>query len=155
MLAAKKTDKPVKEVEQLQQRVAELEEAVKRTQADYHNMMRRHQEQSQRQAKMAGAEIVRALIQPLSHLELAAKQLNDKGLDMVVQQFWQQLNSEGVEKAGAVGDQFNPLTMEAISRQGEGETVIAVSQPGYTVHGEVIQPAKVVVGSMTTSEKKE
>jgi molecular chaperone GrpE len=137
----------------LQKRITELEEAVKRSQADYKNMMRRHQEQSQRLSRMAAASFAEALAQPLAHLELAAKQLNDAGLTMVMTQLWQQLNTQGLHQVGAVGDDFNPHTMEAISREGEGDTVIKVSQPGYTLYGEVIQPAKVVVGSMNSSKK--
>jgi molecular chaperone GrpE len=136
-----------------QDRITALEEAVKRSQADYNNMMRRHQEQSQRASKMAAFDFAEALVQPLSHLELAAQQLNDKGLNMVISQLWQQLQSQGLQQVGKVGDDFNPHLMEAISREGEGDTVIKVSQPGYTLYGEVIQPAKVVVGSMKSSKK--
>lgn len=140
-------------VEKLQTDLAEaraqvqaLAEREKRVLADYQNLIRRSQEDRVKVAKLAGAEFVSVLLQPLDHLSRAATQLKDKGLDMVVSQFWQVLGEMGLKEIPVTGQKFDVTTMEAIERKGEGEKVVAVASKGYTLNGEVIQHAKVVLG---------
>jgi molecular chaperone GrpE len=121
-------------------------EREKRALADYQNLVRRSQEDRLRVAKLAGAEVVGALLEPLDHLGLAATQLKDKGLDMVVGEFWQVLGEIGLAEIPVMGLPFDLSTMEAVERTGKGEKVTQVVKKGYTLNGEVIQHAKVVLG---------
>jgi molecular chaperone GrpE len=143
---------------ELTTKIAELEtqlqaavEQNRRGQADYQNLLRRQQEQASRLSRLASRELVEALLQPLYHLELAAAQLQDPGLNMVVTQFWQQLNNQGLEKVGRVGDTFDPQLMEVVESHGSSQTVSKIMQPGYRLHGELVQPAKVVVGTAVSN----
>jgi molecular chaperone GrpE len=145
-----------KKIEQLEQELAQLHDALTQAQekerraiADYHNLQRRTQSDAARLAKFASKELMAELVQPLEHLSMAAAQLQDKGLQLVIEQFWQVLSDNGLREYNPLDEQFTVETMEAVEREGDGNTVIKVLRPGYLLHGEVIQHAKVVVGSKT------
>jgi molecular chaperone GrpE len=145
-MAKDTTDAHLAQVAQLEAQLTAAKENERRALADYQNVLRRQQEERLRTIKLATEDFVRALVQPLDHLHLAAQQLNDKGLHMVMGQFWHTLREYGLEEFGKVGDEFNPLTMEAVESIGEGQVVQKIMQPGYTLNGEVIKVAKVIVG---------
>lgn len=131
---------------QTQQQLTEAQERERRALADYQNLVRRNQEERQRIAKSTAQEVVGTLLDPLQHLNLAAKQLNDQGLDLVTNQFWQRLRDLGLQEIDVMDKEFDVATMEVVEKKGDGNKVIDVRQPGYTLHGEVLQHAKVVVG---------
>lgn len=115
--------------------------------ADYNNLMRRTQQERGQIAKLASLRLVEELLQPIEHLKLAAKQLDDAGLYMVEKQLWQVLSEHGLEEIEVLGQPFNVETMEAVESEAEGDRVVKVLRPGYTLNGEVIQHAKVVLGN--------
>jgi molecular chaperone GrpE len=139
------------ELEHLQTSLLQAQESERRAIADYHNLMRRTQEERVKMVKLAGREIIEGLLQPLEHLYLAKEQLKDKGLDMVYQQFQQALRSEGVEEIECLGKEFDPHTMEVVGKESVKESkqidkVVKIAQRGYRLNGEVIRHVKVVVG---------
>jgi molecular chaperone GrpE len=134
------------ELKKLSDRVAAAEDKEKRALADYQNLVRRTQEERSRLVKLAGREFASSLLQPLDHLSLAAAQLQDKGLDMVVQQFWKTLQEQGLEEMELMNQPFDPELMEVVDKQGEGDTVQKVIKKGYRLNGDVIQVAQVVIG---------
>lgn len=128
------------------------QESEKRVLADYQNLLRRTREEKVEWARLANLELVEAMLEPLRNLSLAAKSLNDQGLDMVITQFWQKLNDQGLEEISAdqvLNQPFDVETMEAVERKGEGELVIEVLTPGYKLNDRVITHARVIVGSAT------
>ena len=133
------------QVEQLQQEVSQAKEGQLRSQADYHNLVRRTQEEKARFFQMATREFAESLLQPLDHLGLAAEQLNDPGLSMVLKQLWQTLNDQGLEEIPVMGKSFDSSVMEVVDKKGNGETVVSVIKKGYRLNGDVIQHAKVIV----------
>lgn len=141
------------EAQQLSAQIAELKSALaassereKRVLADYQNVVRRSQEDRVRFAKMAASEFVETLLAPLDHLSLAAAQLNDKGLGMVVTEFWQVLQNQGLEEIEVLGKPFDVSVMEVVDKQGKANKVTSVVSRGYRLNGEVIRHAKVVLG---------
>ena len=47
----------------------------------------------------------------------------------------------------AVDGVFDPMLHEAVDmREGEDNKILEVAEKGYTLHGKVLKPAKVVVG---------
>lgn len=134
-------------VEQLQAQLDQAVERERRAQADYQNLMRRTQEERTRLIALANSDLLEELLQPLDHLELAAGQLKDKGLDMILGQFKSTLSQFGLEKIDALGKKFDIATMEVIEKENEtGDKVIKVVANGYTLNGQVIRHAKVVIG---------
>ncbi len=129
----------------LEQQLIQAREAERRALADYQNLAKRNQEQQLKMVKFASRELLSALMQPLDHLDLAAAQLKDPGLDMVVKQFWQVLETAGVQEVAAVGQPVDPRTMEVVQAGDKKQKVTQVIRKGYLLHGELLQPAKVII----------
>jgi molecular chaperone GrpE len=138
------------EVQLLQEKLVAAQEAERRAKADYHNLVRRTQDERAMLIKLATKSFVGDLLQPLSHLTLAAQQLKDKGLDMVIGQLWQTLENQGLKEINPVGQKFDITTMEAVDKEDDidenNAEVVKVVKTGYSLNGEVIDHAKVVVG---------
>ncbi len=114
--------------------------------ADYNNLVKRQASQQSQLAAMAARELIEKLISPLHHLQLAAEHLDDQGIKMVVDEFLKVLNAEGLEEINPLGQEFDERTMEAVEKDGKGLKVKKVLQRGYLYKGQVIKPAKVIVG---------
>ena len=149
------TDEKIEETETVseeQQKIQELQillanslEREKRALADFANLQRRSQEERLNFIKMANKDFCQALLQPLSHLSLAAAAIKDRGLDMVIEQFWKELENFGLQEIEVLGKKFDLNTMEAVEKKDKGEQVISVVRKGYILNGEVIQPAQVIL----------
>ncbi len=129
---------------------AQLERAQdkeRRALADYQNLVRRTQTDTAKFAKFATRELVTQLIQPLEHLRLAAQQVKDPGLELVITQLWHVLEQNGVTVIDPLGQEFSVETMEAVDQTGDGTHVTQVVTRGYLLNGDVLQHAKVLVGS--------
>lgn len=135
----------VDQVAQLQNELAQAEQKYQRALADYQNLVRRNREESVRKAKLATKDFVTNLVVPLNHLALAAQQLKDPGLDMVVSQLWQTLNQEGLEQVECLGKPFDAEMMEVVEITKAGKKVTKVLSPCYQLNGEIIQFAKVIL----------
>lgn len=126
-------------------------EKERRALADYQNLVRRNQEERTRMARFAALDFVETILEPLGHLSLAAQQINDHGLNMVVDQLWGKLNEAGLEEINPVGQRFDVSTMEAVHTEGsklgdDGMGLVKkVVTKGYKLNGEVIRHAKVAV----------
>lgn len=136
-------------IAQLESQLITAQESEKRALADYQNLVRRSSQERVEWAKLATLEFVEALIEPLRNLNLASQNLNDQGLNMVVAQFWQKLEEQGLQEITAeqIKDQpFDVETMEAVEKKGDGDTVLEVLTPGYKLNDKVISHARVIVG---------
>lgn len=140
------TDQIADQVKALETQVQQLKEQQLRAQADYQNLVRRQQEERAKFVKFANADLMLSLLENFDHLEMAAAQLKDAGLSMVLGQLQKVLQEYGLEEIKALDQPFDVQTMEAIDRQGEGEKVIKVQSKGYKLNGEVIKHAKVIIG---------
>jgi len=78
-----------------------------------------------------------------------------KGVLKIKEQFEGFLKNQGVEKIKTIGEKFNPefheviekkaLPAEASAKEGAEGEIIEEVQAGYTMHGQVIRPAKVII----------
>ncbi|MDH5533488.1 MAG: nucleotide exchange factor GrpE [Candidatus Pacebacteria bacterium] len=145
-------------IEKLNGELELAREKERRAVADYQNLVRRNREEKVKIAKFAALDLVETIIDPLSHLSLAANQINDQGLNMVISQLWMKLNDAGLEEIDPIGQQFDVNTMEAVADPSQGksevgidehdeekQTVIKVVAKGFKLNGEVIRHAKVIV----------
>jgi len=126
----------------------ELEQAKDKEQrslADYQNLVRRTKEEKFKIIKFATKDFVESLIQPLDHLSLAAGQINDAGLNMIVVQLWKVFKDNGLEKIDCMGKEFNVDIMEVIEKGEKGKKVVKVVKDGYFLNDEVVQHAKVIL----------
>src|SRR3989344_4694098 len=139
--------KKTKVSEQKQEKTQELENQLKRALADYQNIERRVEEERRLLSQLSSAILIEKFLPVLDNLESAQTHLNDQGLDMVIKQFKQILDSENVTEIEATGQTFNPNLHEAAEVQaGENDnTVVKVLTKGYKLNDRVLRPARVVV----------
>lgn len=143
-------------VKELQQKISELTEALKRERADAENLRRRTNEEKMRLGEFYKAMVVQGLLPALDNLERAFKHtpkgLKDneyiKGIQGVMKQFEQSFTQLGVKRIKTVGEIFDPKLHEAVQMEdGDGtvEVVCEELQPGYRIGDEVIRHAMVKV----------
>lgn len=128
-------------------RHVELENQLRRTLADYQNLERRIEEERKLLSKLSAALLIEKLLPVLDNLENAQKHLQDPGLELVIKQFKETLESEGVSEINAEGEIFDPNIHEAIEAEAgeEDNKVVRVLAKGYRIEDKVIRPARVVV----------
>lgn len=131
----------------LQQQVRDLEHKWKRAVADYQNLERRIKDQQQTFIKFANAMLIEKLLGVVDDLEKAGEHVKNPGLSLTIERFKKILEEEGVVKIEALGKEFDHNLMEATEIvAGEKNKVFKVSRTGYTLNGELLRPAKVLVG---------
>ncbi len=143
-------------LEELQQQIGEITQALQRERADSENIRRRTEEQLSSLKIRTKADVVRELLPVIDNFERALKHVpkdleqNDyvKGVQGVVKQFEDTLKQMGVERIKTVGEIFDPRLHEAVTMdEGEGdiEVVSDELQSGYVLGDDVIRHAMVKV----------
>lgn len=158
-MSQKKQETGNKKLEELQQQLVALTEALQRERADSENIRRRHEADITGLKDMVKASVVRELLPVIDNFERANKHVpkdlakNDfiKGIQSIVSQFEKTLSGMGVERIKTVGELFDPHLHEAVSVEGDGrsldseEVVCEELQPGYRLGDEVVRHAIVKV----------
>lgn len=143
-------------INDLEEKITELTEALQRERADALNVRRRADEDKAKLASFYRVMIVRDLLPAIDNLERALKHAPKdleghdyiKGVQGVVKQFEQTFRDMGVERIKTVGEIFDPKLHEAIHmEEGDGnvEVVCEELQPGYIMDDDVIRHAMVKV----------
>lgn len=143
-------------LQELQDQVRDLTEALQRERADATNIRRRHEEQINGLSIMVKTDVVKELLPVIDNFERALKHVpkdlekNDyiKGINAVVKQFENTMERMGVARIKTVGEHFDPELHEAVSiDEGEGpnEIVSEELQAGYSIGNDVIRHAVVKV----------
>ncbi len=131
----------------LQPQLAQLQEKLDRSLADYANLEKRIDSQRQMFVTLATVSIISKMIDVLDDLQLAQDNLQDQGLKITIDKFINVLKSEGLEEIKVENLDFDPNTMECVDVvDGDENKVISVRKRGYTLNSQVIRPAQVVVG---------
>lgn len=129
-------------------KIAELEELVKRTVADYHNLENRMQEEKKSMSAYFVTELLKRLLPAFDTLFLAAKYTKDQGIELTVKQLLDALKNEGVVRIETEGMDFNPALMECVEVvAGDSGKVIEEVSPGFTYAEKLLRVAKVKVGA--------
>jgi molecular chaperone GrpE len=130
------------------QKIADLENKWKKALADYENLQKRIEKERQDFIKFSSARILDKLLPVLDSLESCQGRLEGKGLELLLRQLREILESEGLKEIEAKGKIFDPLMMDAVEMgPGEKNKVIGVIMKGYELNGRVLRPAKVKVGA--------
>lgn len=148
----KKTDK--KDLE-----IAELEDKLKRVQAEFENYKRRSKADLEDMAKFGAENMVLQILPVLDNFERALQTQPTKetvdnfyvGMDMIEKQLLEALLCQGLEKIEAVGQPFDPnyhegVMNEPVSDEALADTVLAELQTGYLLNKKVVRPSMVKVG---------
>jgi molecular chaperone GrpE len=166
----KKLDQMEKELDQLREQIRILEEEkqkvfeqLQRVSADYTNYQKRTAKQIADSVAYDKKVILRSLLPSLDNFEHAFAGISTvhgeeslqkmiEGIRLIYDHMIDALKSHGVEKIDAMGKPFSPDLHEAMMQREEADkennTVLEVYQPGYTLGGQVLRPAKVIVNRL-------
>ncbi|OFZ21458.1 MAG: nucleotide exchange factor GrpE [Bdellovibrionales bacterium GWB1_55_8] len=146
-----------KKIEELEGKLKEQESKYSYLYADFDNYKKRVIKERADLLKFGWEAPARDLLQVLDNLERGlahAPAGTDKaltqGLEMVVSQFKGILEKQGIQTVTSLGKPFDPNYGEAVAQEPSDQpsgTVIREHSPGYTLHGRLLRPARVVVSS--------
>ena len=147
------------EVEKLRGDAAEVRDQYLRLQAEWDNYRRRTAKERLELIDTAGKDILTGFLPVLDDCQRALNVLREsegseaaiEGTELIFNKLMGYLNQRGVERIEARGAVFDTDFHEAVAQfpvedPEKKNTVIDVTQEGYTLNGNVIRYAKVVVG---------
>ena len=156
-----KVKNPITEIEkQLEECKKQKEEYLngwKRERADFINYKKEEIERITELIKYANEGLILKILPILDNCLAAEKNIPDdlkkdehvKGLLQIHQQMRGFLKSQGLEEIKTMGEKFDPNFMEAVEEIENKDKIAGVIieeiQKGYTLHGQIIRPAKVKV----------
>ncbi len=124
--------------------------------ADFENYKRRTRQELGDRTQYANEELLRKLLPILDNLRRAMDHAPEgidrnwfDGLRIVMRQFEDTLQAQGISTIPAVGEKFDPSKHEAIASEETDEheegTIVEEMQPGYRLHERVLRPTLVKV----------
>ena len=145
-------------IDEMTQRIAELDNRYKRALADYQNSQRRAIENERRARQEGMASVVESLIPVMDNFKLSlnidptqasAEQIFG-GVKVILDELTRTLGTYGVAPIEpAPNDEFDPMRHQAMmmvdSEEVEPGRVVMMLQAGYALGDRVIRPAKVSV----------
>ena len=157
-------EKNLEELTNLQQELSEAKERAQenlagwqRAQADYANFKKESENRQKDLFEFANAAFMAEVLPIYNHFKLALEHIPEDqrkidwviGLMHIKKQFQDWLKKYKIEEIQTVGELFNHNLHEAVTHEEkdgyESEMVFAEVQPGYTLSGKVLMPAKVRV----------
>jgi molecular chaperone GrpE len=160
----RKIAEQAEEIEKLKQEKGELKDQYLRLQAEWDNYRRRTAKERLELVDSASKKVLTGFLPILDDCQRALNVLREsaadgtvdaqaavEGTELIYNKLTAYLNSCGVERIDAVGAAFDTDFHEAVAQfpvedPAKKNTVIDVTQEGYTLNGAVIRYAKVVVG---------
>lgn len=147
------------EAEKAKEEIKGLTDEAARARADYYNLRTRVERDMERDRKLAAERALSKLLPVFENLERVCGAIEDKegnlykGITMVIKQFWNAMESLGLEQVSTEG-QFDPSLHEAVSIEPVDEEakdghIIDVPRKGYKLAGRVIRVPQVRVGKYT------
>lgn len=137
-------------MDELQARIAELEDKNLRMMAEFDNFRRRTNKEKLELMETAGERIFTEMLPLVDDFERAIKATEDEGVKLIYQKFLSFLDKNDVHPIETEGADFNTDEHEAVTTFAAGEDkkgkVIDCTQKGYKLGDKVIRFAKVVVG---------
>lgn len=137
-------------MDELQARIAELEDKNLRMMAEFDNFRRRTNKEKLELMETAGERIFTDMLPLVDDFERAIKATEDEGVKLIYQKFLSFLDKNDVHPIETEGVDFNTDEHEAVTTFAAGEDkkgkVIDCTQKGYKLGDKVIRFAKVVVG---------
>ncbi len=137
-------------MDELQARIAELEDKNLRMMAEFDNFRRRTNKEKLELMETAGERIFTEMLPLVDDFERAIKATEDEGVKLIYQKFLSFLDKNDVHPIETENVDFNTDEHEAVTTFAAGEEkkgkVIDCTQKGYKLGDKVIRFAKVVVG---------
>lgn len=140
------------DLEQVKREKQEYLDGWQRAKADYVNALKRFEDEKAAAQARGMAKAAKAFIGVLDSLDRAETAGEvPESFKAIAKQLHDAATSLGLEKFGAVGEEFNPglhdaLGQDLVDSKDMDDTVTMVLEPGWKAGDEVIRPAKVRVG---------
>jgi molecular chaperone GrpE len=162
--ASSKKKKPVikshrKEVEELGNKIIELNDKYLRLSAEFDNYRKRTLKEKMDLVKSGGETVLLKILPVVDNLERAMSSIREtteidavkQGIELIYNNFSEFLKQNGVTPIDCLNQDFNSDVQEAITKipvtdPGQKGKVVDVIEKGYYLHDKVIRYAKVVVG---------
>jgi len=143
------------ELESREERIDELESALKRSKADFKNYKQRAKKRQQEIRERATEDFVGRVVSVRDNLVRALDQDEDAdirpGIESTLEEFDRILDDENVSPIDpAAGEDVDPTRHEVLMRVDDDRpegTVVDVFQPGYEMAGSVLREAQVTVST--------
>jgi len=141
--------------------IAELKDKLLRAHAEMDNLHKRSQRDVADAHKFGIEKFATSLLEVMDNLERAldVEEGNEaavrKGIELTLNSWHEMMKRFDVKRIDAMGQVFDPHHHEALSQMPSDEpagTVIAQHVAGYTLHGRLIRPARVLVSSGPAAE---
>ena len=157
--ASEEGSKSAQALETALEQVQNAKDDLLRVQAEMQNLRRRTEQDIEKAHKYGQDKLCIELLAVMDNLERAQEAASNsedeaikairEGVDLTVKGFADCFKKFNIETVDPLGEPFDPQLHQAMSMQenteSEPNTVIAVMQKGYTLHGRVIRPAMVMV----------
>ncbi|MBI6545959.1 MAG: nucleotide exchange factor GrpE [Cyanobacteria bacterium NC_groundwater_1444_Ag_S-0.65um_54_12] len=144
------------ELERARHDLAGQQDLQLRARADLDNWQKRLQRYLQRSLQDNKKAFLQALLPIVDNLERALTERSAdiaglrSGIEVILRQLKEMLQQQGVTRSEAEGALFDPTWHEAMGMAGDSSEwagrVIQVLEAGYALNGELLRPAKVIVG---------
>ena len=145
----------------LQAKLQESEKKYLYLYSEFENFRRRNERERLDFIKFGHEGFLRELLQVMDNFERAAAHAKSQGgekgsplaqvvqgIEMIHYQFSEALKAQGVTPVSAMGQKFDPALHEAVGEEeakAEPGTVVKEMQKGYTLHGRLLRPARVIL----------
>ena len=148
------TSKPILELEK---KLKEAEQKYVYLYAEFENYKKRAVKERQDTIKFGWENVASGLLEVLDNFNRAlsfAKPDSDpnliSGLKMVAQQFQSTLEKQGVAEIASLDQSFNPELHESVAQipsEKPAGTIVQEAQKGYTLHGRLLRPSRVLIST--------
>ncbi len=133
---------------------AEMQNLRRRTEQDVEKAHKYGQERFSSELLMVVDTLERSLAVASEHEDEAVKAIYD-GVDLTLKSMTDCFSKFNIETVDPMGEPFDPQLHQAMTMQEnpdvEPNTVIAVMQKGYILHGRVLRPAMVIVSKANST----
>lgn len=158
---------PEKELEKLKEELKEYKDKYLRQLAETENMRKRLQKEKQESTHYAIGNVMAEFLAPIDHMENALRFTQGMseevkhwglGFQMILTQFKDVLNMNGVKQVDDLGKPFDPHVHEAIEMIETVEhppgVIVEVCVPGYQMGEKTIRPSRVKVSKKPENNKE-
>ncbi len=163
MKVKKDTQKEVKKevdiINELQEKIVLVNEytnSLKRLQADFENYIKRTEKEKHELMQVANYKLIMKLLTIIDDFEASLKVIKKdgnkeviEGIEMVFNNLYKVLETEGVKPINVNGEKFDPYKHEVIDKvisdKHEEGMILAEIKKGYTYQNKIIRPSMVKI----------
>ncbi len=131
----------------LKNKHSDLENSIKRLQAEFENFQKRTEKETKIRAESEKASLLKELLPVLDEMEEAKKHTKDEGVKMVFEKLKGALSSAGLREIEAEGI-YDPSMHEVVGTklaESDEGTVVDIVRKGYVLGETVLRPSMIII----------